>query len=297
MTNEVFQGQASLTLPRFLHLLSGGPEAEALLPAPLAPASSEEGGPGPLAPGTCLADLLRFPLGARVMAQWRGRGAWFPGRVSSLTPEGATTTYGVQYDDGDRDEGLRWEALRAPVGPEVALLAPTTTPLVPSGAAGTPPGLPPHQQGPALAVGTRVTAQWQGRTLWFPGRVSAVGADGAGGPLYDILYDDGDREVGVLPVRVRAVLPGEGAVGAGAGAAGEAPAVDTSPPHAQSLLALGLVLEEGARVLARWHGRGLWFPGRVTAAVGEGSARVYSVQYDDGDRDPALGPGSLQVLE
>ena len=41
-------------------------------------------------------------VGARVKARYQG-GAWYPGKVSAVHPDGA---YAVEYDDGDKEASV-----------------------------------------------------------------------------------------------------------------------------------------------------------------------------------------------
>lgn len=60
-----------------------------------------------------------------------------------------------------------------------------------------------------LEVGTQVKGkyladqQMDGKSKWYRGQIKSVKSDEAGNTLYDILYDDGDVEEGVLPENVR----------------------------------------------------------------------------------------------
>jgi hypothetical protein len=56
---------------------------------------------------------------------------------------------------------------------------------------------------PALAKGDRVSAQWTNGS-WYPGKISAVNADGT----YDIAYDDGDRSKSLPASKVRKAKAG-----------------------------------------------------------------------------------------
>jgi preprotein translocase subunit YajC len=46
---------------------------------------------------------------------------------------------------------------------------------------------------PAFVVGAKVTAKYRGRGKWFPGKIVSVEGTEAGA-LYDVLYDDGDKD-------------------------------------------------------------------------------------------------------
>lgn len=46
---------------------------------------------------------------------------------------------------------------------------------------------------PSLVLGNVIEGNWQGRGVWYPGKISRVNGDGT----YDITYDDGDHEKAV----------------------------------------------------------------------------------------------------
>ena len=56
-----------------------------------------------------------------------------------------------------------------------------------------------QQRHTALAVGTRVEAQWNGCRAWYKGKVAKANSDGT----YAILYDDGDLERSVKREQIR----------------------------------------------------------------------------------------------
>ncbi|HTL38022.1 MAG TPA: hypothetical protein VL326_33050 [Kofleriaceae bacterium] len=74
---------------------------------------------------------------------------------------------------------------------------------------------------PALAVGDRVSAQWTNGS-WYPGKISAVNADGT----YNIAYDDGDKSKSLPASKVRKAKAGSSSSGSHASsssAASDAP--------------------------------------------------------------------------
>lgn len=49
----------------------------------------------------------------------------------------------------------------------------------------------------------------------------------------------------------------------------------------------------GDRIEARWKRGSLWYPGRVGTVNADGT---YAVEYDDGDREPRVGPELVRAL-
>ena len=61
-----------------------------------------------------------------------------------------------------------------------------------------PPAAPAPAPEPLFAVGARVEAQFEGGDEWYAGVVEAVDGD-----TYNVLYDDGDREIGIAAAFMR----------------------------------------------------------------------------------------------
>lgn len=113
---------------------------------------------------TCNARSLTFARGATVFANWQGRGSWYSGRIRII--DQATCSYTIYYADGDREVGVRQNA----VCPRPA----------------------------RYRVGQSVQANWQGKGRYYPGRIVAVQSG-----IYSITYSDGDRETKVPCDRIR----------------------------------------------------------------------------------------------
>ena len=47
-----------------------------------------------------------LPVGTSVLAKYRGKGKWFPGKVSSAEVVDGQVNYAIAYDDGDVDHSL-----------------------------------------------------------------------------------------------------------------------------------------------------------------------------------------------
>jgi ribosomal protein L35AE/L33A len=114
-----------------------------------------------------------------VTAKYRGKGKWFAGKVTRVDGEGSSALYNVLYDDGDKDEGLREEFVKRE-GDDGDSARPAA-----SRAAST-----------VFRVGDRVTAKYRGKGKWFAGKVTRVDGEGSSA-LYNVLYDDGDKDEGL----------------------------------------------------------------------------------------------------
>ena len=84
---------------------------------------------------------------------------------------------------------------RPPPPPETEVPDPTPTSEAPPP---PPPAAPPPAPEPLFAVGARVEARFEGGDEWYAGVVEAVDGD-----TYNVLYDDGDREIGIVAAFMR----------------------------------------------------------------------------------------------
>jgi hypothetical protein len=115
-----------------------------------------------------------------VEGNYRGKGRWYPGRISRVNLDGS---YNVDYDDGEKELRVAAEFVRVADG---------------RGSGGT------DQRRPALESadlneGTKVEANYRGEGRWLPGVVARIRLDGS----YEVHYDNGDREAQVPLERLR----------------------------------------------------------------------------------------------
>ena len=118
--------------------------------------------------------------------------------------------------------------------------------------------------GAEFRVGARVEGNWYGRGRWYKGTIKKVYHRDVPYPrfLYDIDYDDGDKETCVPAKRVKPLNEAGGGRGANAG------------------------LWVGARVEGNWKGNGRWYKGTIMKKVNHGAAGfLYNIDYDDGDKE------------
>ena len=111
-----------------------------------------------------------FREGDAVEADFRGRGRYYAGKITSVREDGS---YDVLYDDGDAEACVAPESVRRrSEEPEAAR---------------------PETGEPAFSVGDAVDARYRGRAKTYPGAIEKVHEDAT----YDILYEDGEREARV----------------------------------------------------------------------------------------------------
>ena len=104
-------------------------------------------------------------------------------------------------------------------------------------------------------VDERVEANYMGTGAYYSGRIVECLNDN----LYNILFDDGDRESNVPASRIRRLTIDELAVSLS-----------------------NATFQTNDRVEGNWQSRGRWYPGRVTAVTAPNS---YSIHYDDGSEE------------
>ena len=148
-------------------------------------------------------------------------------------------------------------------------------------------------------VGTKVDGDYRGKGSWFPGKIAGSYSDDPGGGgegvLYDVQYDDGELETGVISRRVR--VRGLGATihtGSNQSTSASAAAViHQSTEHNKGHTidkehrnenmehkAAHHWAQEGTVIEGNYNNSGEWFRGKITRMVEDG---LYEILYDDGD--------------
>lgn len=205
---------------------------------------------------------LKLHLGATIIANNHGEGTWFPGHIAKVRVNG---TFDVDYDDGEKEFGLSSDLVLL-VCPYLSLNVLSET---------------------NLDVGAKVVGNYRGKNVWYPGKISAVSADGC---TFSVHYDDGTKEDGLDGTRVRRLPVGNGtptkASETASAAAPESAVESQSAPSAggtrpanapaplkHKLSKKGLHLTEvqvGDIIEARHHQK--WIPVRVDAINADGSS-------------------------
>jgi ribosomal protein L35AE/L33A len=119
-------------------------------------------------------DDARLDVGTAVEADYRGKGKYFPGKISRVRANG---TFDIDYDDGEHEMMVSKDLVR-------------------------PKGRPAGRENSRveLEVGTAVEADYRGRGKFYSGKISRVRLNGT----YDVDYDDGEKEQGVSKELIRA---------------------------------------------------------------------------------------------
>jgi hypothetical protein len=128
-------------------------------------------------------EVPKWGVGQKVMVNYGGDGDYFEGTVKQARGDG---TYDVVYDDGDEEEGVSANLIRATNETQAALL-PSEAPV-------------------QWSEGQKVKANYGGEGEYFGGVIMRCREDGT----YDVRYDDGDGEEGVGADMIQAEAQPEG---------------------------------------------------------------------------------------
>ncbi len=112
----------------------------------------------------------RFSEGDKIEADYRGRGKFYPGKISR---DRGDDTYDIDYDDGERETRVSKRQIRKKDRSRSRSRSP--------------------RGGGRLREGDKVEADYRGRGRFYPGKIDRDRRDGT----YDIAYDDGERETRV----------------------------------------------------------------------------------------------------
>ncbi|CAB1112242.1 unnamed protein product [Ectocarpus sp. CCAP 1310/34] len=257
--------------------------------------------------------------GDKVEANFRGRGRFYPGRISRVNLDGS---FNIDYSDGEKERGVTADLIRARGG--------TTRDEVRSGA-----------DTRVLEKGDRVEARYRGKgTRFYKGKISRVNSD----QTLDISYDDGEKEIGIAAEHVRSLEAQTSGHGGGdrgretsevllkegmkveakyKGRSRYYPGrisrvhrdgscdIDYDDGEKERLVDPSLVrvlesgkggertgsgdrLEEGMKVEAKYKGRSRYYPGRISRVHRDGSC---DIDYDDGEKERLVDPSLVRVLE
>jgi hypothetical protein len=144
--------------------------------------------------------------GSRVEAKCRGGSRYYQGKITRKRLNG---TFDVLYDDGEEEMGVDKSLIRSLGG---GGRAEGNRPLGGGSNAGGGRGMDSDDE-EHLDEGSKVEAKYNGGSRYYKGKITRKRLDGT----FDILYDDGEKEMGVDKSLIRS-LGGDGkAEGSGAG--------------------------------------------------------------------------------
>jgi hypothetical protein len=248
-----------------------------------------------------------FKVGDVVQGQFGGGAQWYNGTIRGY--DRADGTYTVHYDDGDHETHVPLSRIRAvPAAVDVIpvrqapLMVPTLAPapashpaLVGGAHSSFSPAVKPKPAVPLSAapykVGDKIEALYYKGTSWYAGKIQAVhpaSTPGDGDFVFDVAYDDGDRELKVPQSNIRAKV-----AAAPAPATSKAkelkPAAD-APKEPSPVPSVPAKFSVGDKVEGLYGGGSSWYEGKigkVTPSTG-GAPPTYTIEYADGDRETSV---------
>ena len=116
---------------------------------------------------------LKFSIGDKVEANYRGRGKYYPGKIKYDNRDG---TYDIDYDDGEKERSVKEADIKS---------------LESGGSASAN----------MLRRGDKVEANYRGRGKYYTGKIREDRGDGT----FDIDYDDGEKETRVREELIRSL--------------------------------------------------------------------------------------------
>ena len=228
----------------------------------------------------CTALLTELKVGDAVEARYRGKSKLYPGKITRCRFDGS---FDILYDDGERELGVAKDLIKAKKDithltkeeppEEVDNLDGVTTVIVP----------------PSLKVGDAVEARYRGESNFFPGKIIQKHPNGS----YDILYDDGDQEMGVKIDLIKRRNE-------------ESSYSSTSKSNEQRRHSFegDIMIENptsdvvrlrlGASVQARYKGDHKYFVGKIIKCRHDGS---YDILYEDGDQEKGVSGDLIRAID
>mmetsp|Transcript_31303 Transcript_31303/g.75666 ORF Transcript_31303/g.75666 Transcript_31303/m.75666 type:complete len:595 (-) Transcript_31303:15-1799(-) len=276
--------------------------------------------------GDDMDDGNTFEVGQKVEAKYRGRGRrYYQGTIVRALSNGL---YDVDYDDCDRDRNLPADVIRAIPDSKTPILGrDASSPQVPAGLMDIKniediEGQESHQK-PQIenysnpenksveyAKGQAIEAKYRGRgRRWYKGTIFACYSNGT----YDVQYADGDKDYTLSAQHIRAMVvpPRSDGIITPSSRLAESPKSDTTKSQKckvdgkEQVVArrvettrvenggAGSEFVKGDKVEARFRGRGSrWYKGAIAACLPNG---LYTVQYDDGDKDLRLSADAIRA--
>uniref|UniRef100_A0A7S2LLK1 Tudor domain-containing protein n=1 Tax=Leptocylindrus danicus TaxID=163516 RepID=A0A7S2LLK1_9STRA len=225
--------------------------------------------------------------GDRVEAKFRGKGRkWYKGVISRVR---LNNTFDVDYDDGDHDSALSANFIRKNNGLSQNKEEHSSHQEVVEEPSATE----------KLVVGSRVKAQYRGRSKYYPGKVSRARLNGT----FDIAYDDGEQELGVARSLIQAIANNStaeesmkekynGKEGARYDNTKHSPM--ESQEKSKEKIVTFETFKVGDRIEAKFLGKSDFCPGKIIRARLNGT---FDIEYDNGEKELSVTRDFIKVPE
>ena len=188
-------------------------------------------------------------VGAKVEVRYQGKARYYPGHIARVHGNG---TYDIDYDDGEKESGVDKELIKPFDAPKPAASSSATA-----------------ATGGGFRKGDKVQVRYQGKSTYYPGRISRARLNGT----YDIDYDDGDEESGVDKELIKPLDPAEA-------------------ERLQAEAERGF--REGDKVEVRYRGKSKYYPGLIARVHGDGT---YDIAYDDGEKETGVRADLIKLIK
>ena len=189
--------------------------------------------------------------GAKVEANYRGKGNWYPGKITRDRRDG---TFDIAYDDGESETRVD-ELLIRLVGGSSSSSSSSSSSVRNEGG---------ESASDDFREGSKIEADYRGKGKYYPGRITRVRLNGT----FDVDYDDGEKEVGVARNLMRSL---------GSSGLNRSPQRDGTRGGDE-----GAAFVEGGAVEARFRGGSKYYPGRISRVRLNGT---FDIDYADGEKE------------
>ena len=221
--------------------------------------------------------ISTLELGSKVEARYRGKGKFYPGKITRVRLNG---TFDIAYDDGDKDVGISRDNIRVIEPNGIDDLSNAVL------ANGEDLAQDKSLKNEKLIVGTKIEARYGGKSKFYPGKISRVRLNGT----FDINYDDGSRELSISRdlIRVQKQIPSVRF------AVDKKYKNDEVDDGISSTAHNAQYLKTGDFVEAKIHGKGnRWAEGKISRVRFNGT---YDVDYENGDCDSNLSADCVRMI-
>ena len=206
-------------------------------------------------------------IGSVVEARYRGRGKYYSGKITKKRFDG---TYDILYHDGERELCVARQLIRLKDNSNAPSNSQShskhSTPSRDQSLTSMMK-LKNQQARKAFDIGDEIEARYKGKSKFYPGKICRIRYDGS----YDVLYSDGDKEIGVSKEMIRP---------------------KSTHKHEKEELVTSFTV--GALVQAKYRGRGKYYDGKISKVHADGTL---DIDYDDGDKDLNLEQRFVKLQE
>lgn len=214
---------------------------------------------------SAVAVSYKFKVDDKVSVKYKNGQTYYPATIKSVQYVNNESVYDVLYDDGDRESNVIEQNIKfenTPTTIEATAEAITKLPTVSC----------------RFNINDKVSAKYKNGSKYFLATIKSVNIVN-GDYLYDVLYDDGDRETNVIEQNIKFTDLPETAV------TSSQPRTDTS--LSSSVVKVSNTFSIQDKVLAKFKNSPQFYAATVTAVYNNDSSEepVYDLLFDDGDSE------------